>query len=294
MNYKLWKGDYNSANYYCVNDFVSENGATYMCIQDAAAGLTPSDNPTHWQPMASQGLSAYEAWLALGNSGTESDFINSIRGPQGDVGQTGSGEQGASAYQSWLNLGNSGSEQDFLNSLHGQDAQEQGPAGPSAYQSWLNLGNSGSEQDFINSLRGPAGNDGAPGSHGADGQSYNQGPPGEKGDKGDTGAQGNQGNDGQSYNQGAQGVPGNDGSPGAPGSNGNDGAPGVGVPAGGSTGQVLTKIDGSDFNTQWTTPQNLAQQSGHGDQTAGESYTSTEQQMLQDVYTALRNLGLLS
>lgn len=38
------------------------------------------------------------------------------------------------------------------------------------------------------------------------------------------------------------------------GTNGEPGTPGVGVPAGGSTGQVLTKIDESDYNTTWSTP----------------------------------------
>ena len=33
---------------------------------------------------------------------------------------------------------------------------------------------------------------------------------------------------------------------------GAQGTPGVGVPAGGTTGQFLQKIDGTDFNTQWT------------------------------------------
>lgn len=32
---------------------------------------------------------------------------------------------------------------------------------------------------------------------------------------------------------------------------GRDGAPGVGVPTGGTTGQVLSKIDGTNYNTQW-------------------------------------------
>lgn len=41
---------------------------------------------------------------------------------------------------------------------------------------------------------------------------------------------------------------------GAPGANGQDGADGVGVPAGGTAGQVLAKVDGTDYNTQWTTP----------------------------------------
>lgn len=48
--------------------------------------------------------------------------------------------------------------------------------------------------------------------------------------KGDTGSQGI---------QGVQGVP------------GNDGADGLGVPAGGATGEVLTKKSGSDNDTEW-------------------------------------------
>ena len=39
----------------------------------------------------------------------------------------------------------------------------------------------------------------------------------------------------------------------ARGVNGTDGAAGVGVPPGGATGQVLSKVDGTDYNTQWTT-----------------------------------------
>ena len=51
------------------------------------------------------------------------------------------------------------------------------------------------------------------------------------------------------------------GPPGAPGENGTngtgmmangaDGADGEGVPTGGTAGQVLAKIDGTDFNTTW-------------------------------------------
>ena len=36
------------------------------------------------------------------------------------------------------------------------------------------------------------------------------------------------------------------------------GDPGVGVPAGGTAGQVLSKVDGTNYNTQWTTPANAA------------------------------------
>lgn len=61
------------------------------------------------------------------------------------------------------------------------------------------------------------------------------GPPGDTGDTGDTGA------------------PGADGTNGTNGTNGTDGTDGVGVPAGGTAGQVLEKIDGTDYNTQWAT-----------------------------------------
>ena len=36
--------------------------------------------------------------------------------------------------------------------------------------------------------------------------------------------------------------------------NGADGAPGQGVPNGGTAGQVLAKVDGTDYNTEWVTP----------------------------------------
>lgn len=60
-----------------------------------------------------------------------------------------------------------------------------------------------------------------------------KGEKGDKGDKGDTGATGA---------TGAQGPI---------GPQGPAGADGVGVPSGGTAGQVLTKIDGTDYNTSW-------------------------------------------
>lgn len=38
------------------------------------------------------------------------------------------------------------------------------------------------------------------------------------------------------------------------GADGQDGEPGVGVPAGGTAGQVLSKASGTDYDTEWTTP----------------------------------------
>jgi hypothetical protein len=67
------------------------------------------------------GLSAYEIWLAQGNTGTESDFLNSVTtGAQGIPGQNGAnGQNGLSAYQIWLSQGNTGTESDFLTSIIG-------------------------------------------------------------------------------------------------------------------------------------------------------------------------------
>jgi hypothetical protein len=44
------------------------------------------------------------------------------------------------------------------------------------------------------------------------------------------------------------------GATGATGATGADGADGVGVPAGGTEGQRLAKIDGTDYNTEWVSP----------------------------------------
>jgi len=49
-------------------------------------------------------------------------------------------------------------------------------------------------------------------------------------------------------------VPGPAGPTGATGPSGPTGATGPGVAAGGAAGQVLTKINATDYNTQWTTP----------------------------------------
>lgn len=100
-----------------------------------------------------------------------------------------------------------------------------GDDGLSAYQVWLSLGNIGTEQDFINSLKG------------------------EKGGKGDDGDDGlsayqvwlNLGNLGteQDFINSLKGSKGDNG---------------VGVVAGGTTGQVLTKKSNTNYDTEWTTP----------------------------------------
>jgi len=69
-----------------------------------------------------------------------------------------------------------------------------------------------------------------------------------KGDQGQQGPQGQQGIQGEPGQQGIQGQPGQQGI------QGNTGPPGPGVPAGGTTGQVLQKTSGTDYATAWATP----------------------------------------
>ncbi|MDA9121105.1 collagen-like protein [Flavobacteriales bacterium] len=40
-------------------------------------------------PAGNDGISAFEVWIGLGNTGTETDFINSLTGPQGAMGPQG-------------------------------------------------------------------------------------------------------------------------------------------------------------------------------------------------------------
>jgi hypothetical protein len=56
--------------------------------------------------------------------------------------------------------------------------------------------------------------------------------------------------------QGEQGETGDDGPQGPQGIQGIKGDTGIGVPIGGTAQQVLTKIDGTNYNTQWQDAQN--------------------------------------
>lgn len=200
------------------------------------------------------GQSAYQVWIAAGNTGTETDFLASLTGVQGATGPQGiqgiqgvagntgaQGPAGSSAYQTWLAAGNSGTEADFLTSLVGAtgttgaqgpqgivgpqgligNTGAQGPQGVmgntglSAYQIWLAAGHTGTETDFLTSLVGatgatgpqglvgPMGPQGIPGTTGAAGV---QGPAGIQGPAGPIGPQGDAGDMGPQGPQGQQGV----------------------------------------------------------------------------------------
>lgn len=101
-----------------------------------------------------------------------------LQGPAGKDGTDGT--DGKSAYQIWLDAGNTGSEQDFLNSLKGKDgtdgiegaAGQDGIDGKSAYQTWVDAGNTGDEAAFLASLKGSQGEQGPAGPAGEAGKAF--------------------------------------------------------------------------------------------------------------------------
>jgi hypothetical protein len=133
-----------------------------------------------------------------------------------------------------------------------------GPQGPP--------GNTGAQG--VPGGQGPKGDKGDTGSQGATGPAGPTGPagadstvPGPQGPPGATGPQGATGPPGaDSTVPGPQGPPGTTGATGPqgpqgdPGATGAQGPAGLGVPAGGTTGQVLSKKTGADNDTQWSTP----------------------------------------
>jgi hypothetical protein len=131
--------------------FTYANGSTYTTPTLAGiqgpTGATGPQGPAGVQ--GANGQSAYELWLAQGNTGTVQDFLTS------------------SAYQIWLSQGNTGSQQTFLNTLVGPTGAT-GPQGPQGVQ-------------------GLAGNDGAPGAQGPIGLTGPQGPQGVQGTAGTNG-----------------------------------------------------------------------------------------------------------
>lgn len=65
------------------------------------------------------GLSAYDVWIAAGNTGTQADFLMSLKGKPGDPG-TGAGLPGKSAYDLAVDAGFVGTVSQWLASLKGE------------------------------------------------------------------------------------------------------------------------------------------------------------------------------
>ena len=106
----------------------------------------------------------------------------------------------------------------------------------------------------IQGIKGDTGNTGAQGAKGDKGDTGDTGNTGPKGDTGSTGAKGDKGDTGLTGDvgpTGPKGDKGDKGDTGEVGATGATGATGAGVAAGGTEGQVLLKVDGTDYNTIW-------------------------------------------
>jgi hypothetical protein len=234
------------------------DGSTYTTGPLTGLGSVGPQGPQGVQGPAGQngtnGQSAYDIWLAQGNTGTQQDFLNTITGPQGIQGSAGqNGTNGQSAYDIWLAQGNNGTEKDFLSAITGAQGL-QGPKGDKGDAGAQGLQGLKGDQGIqgVAGLKGDKGDTGLQGLQGPKGDKGDagaQGLQGPKGDKGDTGAQGLQGLKGDQGIQGVVGPKGDQGIQGLAGLKGDQGIQGVAGPKGDTGAQGLQGPKGDKGDT---------------------------------------------
>jgi len=214
---------------------------------------------------------------ATGATGAKGDTgAQGVAGVKGDTGNTGAtgatGSTGATGAQGIA--GTTGAKGDTgaqgiagtngTNGTNGADGAP-GATGPQGVAGPIGAtGVKGDKGDIgatgLTGSTGPIGPTGATGSQGvagpigptgADGSQGQIGATGAKGDKGDIGLTGANGANGAT---GATGQIGPIGPIGPTGATGATGPTGAGLPTGGTAGQVITKVDGTNYNTQWSNP----------------------------------------
>lgn len=109
-----WRGTFdNQATNYVVNDAVSHNGTSYVCIANVSqAGLSPSGNPSYWDIVAQKGADGTDGTngtngftptitvgtvttgdagtsVSVSNSGTPTEVVLDFTIPKGDKGTDG-------------------------------------------------------------------------------------------------------------------------------------------------------------------------------------------------------------
>ena len=200
-------------------ELVSSNGNvdTYsITYSDNTVQTYTVTNGLNGEPGA-EGKTAYQLAVENGFEGTEAEWLESLKGSNGDPGATGlqgpagqngsNGENGKSAYEIALENGFEGTETEWLESLKGSDGSNgvQGPQGPqgaagsngtngengkSAYELAVEHGFDGSEEDWLESLKGADGTNGSQGPQGLTGATGPQGPQGASGTNGTNGTDG--------------------------------------------------------------------------------------------------------
>ena len=241
--------------------FTYANGSTYTTptLAGIQGPVGPSGASGPSGPQGVAGQSAYDLWLAQGNTGTVQDFLST------------------SAYQIWLAQGNTGTAQDFINTLVGPSGPQgiqgipgtngtngaTGPQGPqgiqgiagvngvngtdgrSAYEIAVLNGFVGTETQWLLSLVGATGPAGATGAQGLQGPAGNDGATGQQGPIGLTGATGPQGIQGPAGNDGVTGPQGPIGLTGSAGPQGPIGLTGATGPQGPAGANGLNGQDGA-------------------------------------------------
>lgn len=71
--------------------YPTETGAIIACTDGTTAVISNGTNGTNGENGSNgqNGASAYDLWLEAGNEGSVSDFLSSLVGPQGQIGETG-------------------------------------------------------------------------------------------------------------------------------------------------------------------------------------------------------------
>ncbi len=132
--------------------------AATAAIAVVGCGETPTD-----------GLSAYELAVKNGFTGTEAEWLDSLKGEKGKPGTNGSagtsGAAGKSAYEIAVEGGYKGTEAEWIASLKGVTGKP-GVAGKSAYEIAKENGFTGTEAEWLESLKGEVGETGADGTDG--------------------------------------------------------------------------------------------------------------------------------
>jgi hypothetical protein len=284
----LWFGEWSPTTSYTLDNAVSRDGSSWICVAPVVGGSGPATDPLHWALLAAAGVSDVPG--PEGPQGPTGD--TGATGPQGPQGITGP-PGGAPAWQGEWSAATDYANNDAV-SLTGSsyyaagdpalgvspptapwqqiaakgDTGPQGPVGPQGVTGAQGAtGATGSTGPAgPTGPGGPTGAQGPPGNNGAQGIAGPIGPTGAtgaQGPKGDTGLTGPTGATGAASTvpgpqgpagpQGATGTTGSTGPQGATGPTGAAGPAGPGVPAGGATNQVLTKTSAADYASAWQT-----------------------------------------
>jgi len=205
----------------------------------------PKGDPGEPGEPGEDGASAFEVAVAAGFTGTVSQWLASLIGPEGPEGAQGEqglpgldgapgedgepgpqGEQGEQGPQ-----GEAGTGVSIIGSL--PDPADLPPTGNAPGDAYLISGDlwvwDGAEWDNVGTIQGPQGPPGLQGTQGVQGE---PGPAGQDGADGEQGPPGDPGLKGDPGEQGEQGLPGADGAPGETGPKGDPGETGPPGPAG--------------------------------------------------------------